>query len=127
MWAREDPRKLAHDDSKVYGAFSTTNKMSGESKVVRNESFDSLGGVEFLMDELNSQRLGAESPKPKVTEFRKKELRGEIYEPLLAEDKHRFVLFPIKHDDVRTILSLFLLYCRVPPLCCSQTNDHGCL
>jgi hypothetical protein len=36
-----------------------------------------------------------------VTEFRQRELRGEIpVEPLLKEDKTRFVLFPIKHDDV---------------------------
>jgi hypothetical protein len=99
----------------------TLKMSSGESKVVRNESFDSLGGVEFLVDELNSQRLGAESPKPKVTEFRKKELRGEIFEPLLAEDKHRFVLFPIKHDDVRTILFVFSFHSRVPSLGCSRT------
>ena len=36
-----------------------------------------------------------------VTEFRIMELEGKmIPEPLLKEDKSRFVLFPIKHDDI---------------------------
>lgn len=85
----------------------TTFKMEFQTKVVRNESFDSLGGVEFLVDELESSRLGADSPKPKVTEMRQRELRGEIVEPLLVEDKTRFVLFPIKHHDVSTIICHF--------------------
>jgi hypothetical protein len=37
-----------------------------------------------------------------ATEAKLKELRGEMLpEPLLVEDKTRFVLFPIKHADVR--------------------------
>ena len=36
-----------------------------------------------------------------ITEFKKKEMNGELHpEPLLTVDKTRFVLFPIKHDDV---------------------------
>jgi hypothetical protein len=39
--------------------------------------------------------------RPNATEFKQKELRGELLpEPLLVEDKTRFVLFPIKHNDV---------------------------
>lgn len=40
-----------------------------------------------------------------MTEFKRKELNGELVpEPLLMEDKTRFVLFPIKHTDVRILL-----------------------
>jgi len=36
-----------------------------------------------------------------LTDFKKMEIRGEMLpEPLLKEDKTRFVLFPIKHADV---------------------------
>ena len=36
-----------------------------------------------------------------VSQFRQMELNGSLKpEPLLAEDKTRFVLFPIKHADV---------------------------
>jgi hypothetical protein len=36
-----------------------------------------------------------------MTEFKRKELNGEFApEPMLQEDKTRFVLFPIKHADV---------------------------
>ena len=36
-----------------------------------------------------------------ISDFKLKELRGELLpEPLLVEQKSRFVLFPIKHDDV---------------------------
>ena len=40
-----------------------------------------------------------------VTEFKRKENDGELQpEPLLMEEhKTRFVLFPIKHDDVSEI------------------------
>ena len=34
------------------------------------------------------------------TEFKLKELSGEIVEPVLQPNPHRFVLFPIQHDDV---------------------------
>lgn len=36
------------------------------------------------------------------TDFKIKELNGELLpEPLLVPDRTRFVLFPIKHNDVR--------------------------
>jgi len=73
-----------------------------ETKVSRNESFDSIS-CDFLIEGLENTRLGTDSPTPQVSEFRKKELRGEIVEPLLAADPSRFVLFPIRHHDVRTI------------------------
>ena len=39
-----------------------------------------------------------------MTEFRKQELEGlHEPEPLLREDKSRFVLFPIQHNDVSAI------------------------
>lgn len=37
----------------------------------------------------------------KPSDFKLKEMNGELLqEPLLAEDKSRFVLFPIKYPDV---------------------------
>jgi hypothetical protein len=83
--------------------------MSNETKVNRNESFDSLS-CDFLIDELEHTRLGTDSPTPKVSDFRKKELAGELVEPLLAADSNRFVLFPIKHHDVSTILLRIIHY-----------------
>ena len=39
-----------------------------------------------------------------VSVFKQREMRGELQpEPLLTEDKTRFVLFPIKHHDVSTL------------------------
>ena len=38
------------------------------------------------------------------TEFKQREMRGELQpEPLLTEDKTRFVLFPIKYHDVSAL------------------------
>jgi hypothetical protein len=43
-----------------------------------------------------------------VRDFKQKEANKELLpEPLLIEDKARFVLFPIKHNDVR---ALFFVY-----------------
>eukprot|EP00501_MAST-03F_sp_TOSAG23-6_P001751 GSMAST32.ASY1.ANO1.1828.1 assembled CDS len=40
-------------------------------------------------------------PAPEVTDFRKRELAGELLpEPLCIESKNRFVLFPIVHSDI---------------------------
>jgi hypothetical protein len=45
--------------------------------------------------------------KNDMTEFKIKEKNGELApEPLLTEDKSRFVLFPIKHNDVSQLLFL---------------------
>ena len=62
----------------------------------RVSSLDSIPDVDFI---------SCSSPKPSsevtVSEFRAKELRGDLDpEPLLQADKARFVLFPIKHTDV---------------------------
>ena len=49
-----------------------------------------------------------------VSEFKIKEANGELLpEPLLVEDKSRFVLFPIQHTDVSTSLFMKDLYCLV--------------
>ena len=64
----------------------------------RTESLDTIPSAGFeitvksIIDDLNAMS---------VTEFKKKEMNGELQpEPLLMEDKTRFVLFPIKHPDV---------------------------
>lgn len=65
----------------------------------RSDSFDSIPEVEFIKDALSEECRNVE---PYISEFKKKELNGELLpEPLLVEDKSRFVLFPIKHPDVR--------------------------
>jgi hypothetical protein len=53
----------------------------------------------------------------KMSSFRKKEINGELQpEPLLKEDKGRFVLFPIKHNDVSIVclglpcISVYLIF-----------------
>jgi hypothetical protein len=39
-----------------------------------------------------------------VSEYKQKELNGELLpEPLLVENKKRFVMFPILHRDVSTV------------------------
>lgn len=72
--------------------------VEGASRVARNESFDSIASVDFLVD---SMTLESES-KTEMTQsaMRLREIAGEIKEPLLMEDKSRFVLFPIKHHDI---------------------------
>lgn len=69
------------------------------SEVKHVESFDSIPEAAFIQDMLKEE-LELIS-KNLVSESKKKELRGELKpEPLLLEDKSRFVLFPIKHADV---------------------------
>ena len=80
--------------------------MSALSENKRSDSFESIPDVEFikqtLVEEMASCNVNI------VSEFKKKELNGELKpEPLLIEDKGRFVLFPIKHADVRNTNSLF--------------------
>ena len=63
---------------------------------LRSESFDTIPSVGFL-DICVVEDL---SPNT-ASEFKIREQNGELLpEPLLAEDKSRFVLFPIKHNDV---------------------------
>lgn len=76
------------------------------SRVARNESFDSFASVDFLVESLPVEEEKEGKLEPSA--MRLKELAGEIVEPLLAEDKNRFVLFPIKHHDV-SMDSLFIL------------------
>ena len=67
----------------------------------RVDSETSIESVDFLVETLEKTPLGGEDKLPKVSEHRLKEMNGELEpEPLLAEDKNRFVLFPIKHNDV---------------------------
>lgn len=71
----------------------------------RSTSFDSIPEVEFLHKILEKDLLDANEEL--VSDFKRKERNGELApEPLLVEDKSRFVLFPIKHTDVR-IFSIF--------------------
>ena len=66
---------------------------------------DSIESVDFLVGfEEEKQGAGTEE-ESLVSEFKQMELRGELKpEPLLMEDKQRFVLFPIKHTDVSRCL-----------------------
>jgi hypothetical protein len=70
----------------------------------RSESFDSIPEAEFLKlmisDELEA--LDHQLEERFVSEHKKLEMSGALQpEPLLIEDKSRFVLFPIKQPDVR--------------------------
>ena len=68
----------------------------------RSESFDSIPDVEFIRDVLADECRAFDNGA--ISAFKVKENNGEMLpEPLLVEDKSRFVLFPIKHPDVRTI------------------------
>lgn len=59
---------------------------------------DSLPEVNFLSQDALSL---SSQPPSLVSEFKLKELNGELLpEPLLIEDKSRFVLFPIKYNDI---------------------------
>lgn len=65
--------------------------------------------IEFL--NLRNNLLPGE--KPEISEFKRLENNGNLLpEPLLTEDKSRFVLFPIKHNDVKLklLLSFFIFF-----------------
>ena len=72
----------------------------------RKDSFDSIPDVDFVvqaLEDLDVIDLQINSP----SEFKIKEKNGLLLpEPLLQEDKSRFVLFPIKHNDVRDDFAL---------------------
>jgi len=77
----------------------TLSKMS--SRVRSTHSFDSLGSIDPA-DFLDCPPSPCEELP--ISEFRLKEMNGELApEPLLIEDKSRFVLFPIRHNDVSTL------------------------
>jgi hypothetical protein len=68
------------------------------SALTRDARSDSIPDISFLAVS-ETKLLPGEAPK--MTEFKRKELNGEFApEPMLQEDKTRFVLFPIKHADV---------------------------
>jgi hypothetical protein len=68
----------------------------------RSGSFESIPEVGFLQQMVNDDI--ANLNKSLVSEFKRMELEGKLLpEPLLAADKSRFVLFPIKHTDVSPI------------------------
>jgi hypothetical protein len=62
---------------------------------------DSIDSVDFLVLGEELKAVQAEEERA-PTAFKRRETAGELQpEPLLVEDKSRFVLFPIKHTDVR--------------------------
>lgn len=70
-----------------------------DERSTRSTSFDSIPEVEFLQKMLEKDLNDAKDQL--ISDFKHKENRGELLpEPLLMEDKSRFVLFPIKHNDV---------------------------
>ncbi len=71
-------------------------------RTARSESFDSIPDVDFIRGAIQDELTLTN--RSLVSEYRRRELNGELLpEPLLVEDKSRFVLFPIKHTDVRII------------------------
>lgn len=80
---------------------SSTVDNSIEERTTRSGSFESIPEVEFLKEMLEEDIRETEIEI--ASEFKRKEKNGLLLpEPLLIEDKARFVLFPIKHTDVRT-------------------------
>ena len=72
----------------------------------RSESFESIPEADFIK-QLVAEQV-EDINKSLMTDFKKLELAGKLLpEPLLIVDKSRFVLFPIKHHDVRPILFNF--------------------
>lgn len=66
----------------------------------RSDSFDSIPEVEFIHDVLADESRALDHQSA-ISAFKVRENNGEMLpEPLLVEDKSRFVLFPIKHPDV---------------------------
>jgi hypothetical protein len=73
-----------------------------ERSASRSNSFDSIPEVDFLQ-RMVAQELSAIETQM-ISEFKLKEKNGELLpEPLLTEDKSRFVLFPIQNPDVSAI------------------------
>lgn len=67
------------------------------SSVARSESSDSIPDVAFIAKD--SILTSDVAPGPSLHKL--KELNGELApEPLLVADKSRFVLFPIRNNDV---------------------------
>lgn len=74
-------------------------------RIARSNSYDSIPEVDFLKDMLKNELDQVDNEL--MSEYRRRELDGEMLpEPLLVEDKSRFVLFPIKHPDVSSLNSV---------------------
>lgn len=64
----------------------------------RSDSFESIPEVEFIKDVIAEENKALDNS---ISLFKLRENNKELLpEPLLTEDKSRFVLFPIKHTDV---------------------------
>lgn len=71
----------------------------------RSESFESIPEVDFIK-QMVQEEIDAVN-RELVSDFKRLEMSGKLApEPLLVADKSRFVLFPIKHNDVRRIYEL---------------------
>lgn len=67
----------------------------------KSDSLESLPEAGFISEMIHNHQGQIIAPASLVSEYKMKELNGEFLpEPLLLEDKTRFVLFPIKHNDV---------------------------
>lgn len=76
-----------------------SNFLTGREGKIRSDSLDSLPDVSFLS--LSPEHGGAVPGELIMSDFKKMEIRGELLpEPMLMEDKGRFVVFPIKHNDI---------------------------
>jgi hypothetical protein len=76
------------------------------SSVNRSESSDSIPDVAFIAKDSILTSDVPEGP----SDHKLKEMNGELApEPLLLADKSRFVLFPIKHNDVSVLSNLNFL------------------
>ena len=70
------------------------------TKYARSESFESIPEVDFIKQMVDDEIAAIN--KTFISEFKQLEMSGKLLpEPLLIADKSRFVLFPIKHNDVR--------------------------
>ena len=89
----------------------------------KSDSFESIPDIglfkSMILDEVTQSE---NNDKENMTVFKMKELNGDFKaEPLLIEDKSRFVLFPIKHTDVSYLLVPFLMFALT--LHCSDLGD----
>jgi len=86
-----------------------------------NGTTDTFPEATFIKSMDLNASLEPSSSSVQVTEFRQLEKTGQLeVEPLLKEDKSRFVLFPIQHKDV----SLKNIFIYVSSL---QSNDINTL
>lgn len=107
-----ETRKLAtqgkvHNFQTRFNCFllSNTVHLSNMDSSSRSESFESIPEVDFLRQIVNDELDSVN--KSLVSDFKKLEMSGKLQpEPLLTADKSRFVLFPIKHNDVSNLVLL---------------------